>query len=397
MTPSATPHIPAPHPEVRRCIAEIREPALHLLGELVACDSYCHNKAGVDRVGDLVTAAMPACFEHQLIPEAVCGDHHIYRHSVPGRLPILLAGHLDTIGARDEGFDCMESRETTLVGPGVADMKGGDVVAIFALRVLERCGLLDDIPVVCIFNGDEELGSPRSHPLFCDMRDKVSAALVFESGGPEGTVVIARKGIQRYRMHITGKGCHFGNLHEAKVSAVLELAHKVLAIEALNREDGSLVTNVGRVEGGLLANCVAGEASLDYELRYWDAALAEEVEGHVQALLASTVVPGCELRNERLSHRPPMQVAPDLYARVRVVAESLGLPAGEEKRGGVSDACWLSHVGIPVVDGLGPLGDCDNTCDEYIVTESLFQRIELTANLLLTLNSDPLTATAGEA
>jgi glutamate carboxypeptidase len=81
-----------------------------------------------------------------------------------------------------------------------------------------------------------------------------------------------------------------------------------------------------------------------------------------------------------------MQPTPEsmrLFNRIVALGQRLGQTIVEEKRGGVSDACWLSYAGIPTVDGLGPLGDNDFTRDEYIVTETLFQRIELTANLLL--------------
>jgi glutamate carboxypeptidase len=90
----------------------------------------------------------------------------------------------------------------------------------------------------------------------------------------------------------------------------------------------------------------------------------------------------------RLSYRPPLQPSAGsraLFERIREIAGRLNQNVAEEKRGGVSDANWLSHAGIPTVDGLGPLGDLDFTDQEYIVKETLFQRIELTAHLLLSL------------
>ena len=375
-----------PRSEIRECIDKLRPEILDWLRLSIACNSYCHNKAGVDEVGRMVAEAMPKSFSHELSSQQTVGDHHVFTQHGNGGRPMVLAGHLDTLCPPDPEFDEMVEDGDLLRGPGVNDMKAGDAVIVWSLRVLESCGLLRDLPMVCIFNGDEELGSPTSNSIFRGMAGQAAFALVFECSAPDGTVVVGRKGIQRFRMKIKGKACHFGNLKESKVSAVEELAHKILAVEGVNRDDGSLVANVGRVEGGLLANCVADHAEMDFEFRYWHRSFETEVREMVNRLSGSVEVTGCRIETERLSHRPPMQpnaASRELYERIRRIGESLGIRIAEEKRGGVSDACWLSYVGVPTVDGLGPLGDHDHTPDEYIVTESLFQRIELTANLLI--------------
>jgi glutamate carboxypeptidase len=86
----------------------------------------------------------------------------------------------------------------------------------------------------------------------------------------------------------------------------------------------------------------------------------------------------------------PTPASRSLFARACGVAQALGLALAEERRGGVSDANWLMYAGVPTLDGLGPVGDLDFTEDEYIVKESLFERIELTAHLLLSLHERPL-------
>jgi len=359
----------------------------------VACNSFSHNKRGVDEVGRMVAEEMPRCFAHEVVKTERLGDHHLYTHKGPGGLPIVLAGHLDTLCPEDPSFNCVVEQGEKLIGPGVNDMKGGDVVILWTLKALEQCGLLAQLPLVCIFNGDEELGSPTSHHLFSGMRGKASAAFVFENGAPHGTVVVGRKGISRYQLHITGGCGHFGNLKGPKASAVQELANKVLAVEALNRADKGLVANVGRVEGGLAANAVAERAMMDFEFRYWDESVEGELRGTMEELAGKATVPGCALRLERLSYRPPMQPTAEAMRLVGLIQElsaAQGQSVVPEKRGGVSDANWLAYAGIPTVDGLGPLGDGDFTRDEYIITETLFQRIELTANLLLAVKDKGL-------
>ena len=377
-----------PNHDIHAFVHDNRAEIPALLREMVTTSSFTHDKAGIDAVGRIVTEHMPPGFEHEHVPNPNGGDHHVFTHPRGGTLPVVLAGHLDTIEVDTPGAPTLTEEGDCLLGPGVNDMKGGVTVILWALKALEASGLLKDLPVTCVFNGDEEQGSPDSCRLFTGMRGRASVGLVFECGGPAGTVVTQRKGITRWRLDIRGQACHFGNLRGPKVSAVEEMARKTLAVEALNRADGSVVANVGRAEGGLLANTVAAHASMDFECRYWRADLEDEVRTTVEDLAASVDVPGCTTELTTLSRRPPMDPSPEarrLFDLVLETAEGLGQRIVEEKRGGVSDACWLAHVGVPTIDGLGPLGDKDHSPDEYILTRSLFDRIELAARLLLAL------------
>ena len=381
-------------PDIRKAVHDAvtanRPRIIDLLSEMVACDSFTHDKAGVDRVGEMVAREMPAGFTHERVVNPNGGDHHLFRRFRPGVKPVVLAGHLDTISSREKGFDHLSAAGNTLTGPGVNDMKGGDVVILWALKTLDSLGLAERLPILCIFNGDEEQGSPDSNRLFTALRGKASAAFVYECGGPSDTVVVQRKGIARYRMRISGTACHFGNLKGPKSSAVEEMARKVLAIEAMNRADGRLVANAGRAEGGLLANCVADRAEIDFEFRYHEDAMAGEVERAVRELAGHVETPGCACEVSQLSRRPamvPTDGSRHLLTIIQNVAREMGRSIGEETRGGGSDAGWLSQAGIPTLDGLGPLGDKDHSPGEYILTESLYDRIELTAHLLLVLSA----------
>jgi len=367
-----------------------RQDILDLLLEMVECNSFSHNQRGVNHMGEIVAREMPAGFSHEVVSQDTLGDHHIFSQVKKGGLAVILAGHLDTLCPEDEGFCSLYNHGDRLLGPGVNDMKSGNLVLIWSLRVLAELGVLSDIPVVCIFNGDEELGSPTSHALFSGMKGKVALALVFECGGPDGTVVTTRKGINRYRLRITGEANHFGNLKGAKISAVEEAAHQALALEALNSTEAGLAVNVGRIEGGLAANACAEHATLDFEYRYWQTEVGKQAAKRVDTITSTTHVPGCCLDREALSHRPPMLATPEsmrLFEMIVSLGAELGQPIIEEKRGGVSDACWLAHAGIPTIDGLGPLGDLDFTPREYILRESLFQRIELVSELLVAIRA----------
>lgn len=373
-------------PEIHTLTQQNRDNFLALLTKLVNQNSFSRNPEGVNLTGEIIRQAMPPGFKYEFQTNRLGVKHHTFSQLQDQRPAIVLAGHIDTLCPLDPSFDRLFDEGETLRGPGVNDMKGGDVVLIGALQILHQCNLLSDLPLICVFNGDEELGSPTSYPIFTDLKNRAALALVFECGGPADTVVTTRKGIMRYRLHIKGKPNHFGNLREIKVSAIEELAHKILTVEAFNKPDGSVAANVGKIEGGIAANAVAPAASMDFEVRYWDPKLEKKILPAIEALTSDIKVNGCAVTLQRLSYRPAMQPTPEsmrIFDLIVKRGQTLGMNITEEKRGGVSDACWLAHVGIPVIDGLGPLGDHDFTPAEYITKETLFSRIELTANLLL--------------
>ncbi len=371
--------------KIRKLIAAERSQIIDFLRRLVSCNSFSRHKAGVDQCGAIVREGMPNCFQYELVSENTLGNHHIYRSHPVDVLPILLVGHLDTLCPEEPAFNTLSERGDRLLGPGVNDMKGGLTVLIWSLKILERLGILERFPLLCVFNGDEELGSPSSTAkIFQSLAGKVKLAYVFECGGPAGTVVTTRKGNLRYRLHITGKANHFGNLQERKISAVAEAAHKILALEALNGPDTA--ANVGFVAGGLAANAVAEHCQLEFEARNWDLASQERTRVAIQRIINNPSIAGVSLRSEEMSFRPPMTpsaTAREMFELVVACGKELQEDIIEEKRGGLSDGNWLSHIGIPALDGLGPLGDGDFTTSEYIRTDTLFQRIELFTNVLL--------------
>jgi glutamate carboxypeptidase len=372
-------------------VAKNRLKILRFLKSMVDGNSFVTNVAGVNKIAGLIAATMPRGFKHEAVSSGPYARHHCYFHLRTARPTIVLAGHMDTLCPLESPFQRMREEGRKMIGPGTCDMKGGLTVLIWSLKILEEQGLLDPLSLICLFNSDEEFGSPTSWKIFTGMRGKADYGLVFEAGGPGNTVVTTRKGVTRYRLNIEGKASHFGCLQGRKTSAILELAHKILAIEALNRKDGTLVANAGKAEGGLAANKVADKAAMDFEARYWTPAMERKAEKKIRKICSHTAVPGTRPKLNMLSFRPPMQPSSatlSLFRLVKQTVKELGLPAiNEEQRGGVSDANWLSYAGIPTIDGLGPIGDLDFTDNEYLVTESLFERIKLVTHLLLKLGN----------
>lgn len=371
--------------EIKAIVGSLKKDLLVLLDELVAINSYSHNAAGVNHVAEEVGGALPSPLELKGVTSSNTEKLWTCRCGPAGEDPILLVGHLDTVfppGTFDRG---MISQDPYLHGPGVADMKGGLAVIVGALWALDRLKALPKIPLALAFNGDEEIGSPNSGHILEELARSCRLGFVFECGGPDSSVVTSRRGLRRYSLKIKGKAGHAGNIQAAKQSAVVELARQILKLEALNDLEAGLSVNVGRVKGGTATNIIPAEAEAELEVRFLNQEQGDEVEDRMQKLANSSQKFGLETNVVRGRARPPMELTPgtaQLFQKVIQVAARNQIILSEEARWGASDANLLAAVGLPTIDGLGPVGEMDHSEDERIVKDSLFQRVELLVHLL---------------
>jgi glutamate carboxypeptidase len=264
-------------------------------------------------------------------------------------------------------------------------MKGGIAVILGALWALDDLKVLPKIPILLAFNGDEEIGSSGSGQKLKELARSCRLGFVFECGGPNGSVVTCRRGLRRYLLKIRGKSGHAGNLQSDKQSAVVELAHQILKLEALNDLEAGLSVNVGWVKGGTAANVVAGEAEAELEVRFFSQRQGDEVEERMQHLASTPQGLGMESDLVKHHSRPPMEhtlAATHLFQQVYRTAERIQTILSQETRWGASDANLLAAAGLPTIDGLGPVGEMDHSENERIIKDSLFQRVELLVHLL---------------
>lgn len=367
------------------------EPAMFsLLQDLVLQESYTLDKNGVDSVGRLIQDALKECgmaLEKEKRDDL--GDHLIFHSAgcatspIP---PILLVGHMDTVFPPEMKFNWYHDDDTRINGPGVIDMKGGLVTALFAIKALFHTGLLDTIPITFICNSDEEKGSPTSKELLRREANRSLLALVFECGGTNGELVTGRKGKLGFHIKVEGQAGHAAFAGKYKASAVLELAHKIIAIEKLNDPEKELVVNVGMINGGIGPNTVAEKAEAHVDCRY-----STDEDGQYCINQINKIV-----KNSRVQRTGSMWDIPATRTIMKATdqnrkllhlfydrAKLLNLSTGEEIRSGVSDANTLAGCGIPVLDGLGPVGGHDHSDREYMIKESLPARTKLTAIGLL--------------
>ncbi|MGD8372392.1 MAG: M20/M25/M40 family metallo-hydrolase, partial [Syntrophobacterales bacterium] len=207
--------------EVKKIIGSLKGDLLVLLDKMVAINSYSHNTAGVVQVAQVAGQALPSPLQLQSL--TISGKETLWtcRHGPSGKDPILLVGHLDTVFPPGTFEGSMVFQDSYLLGPGVADMKGGLVVILGALRVLEHLNLLTKIPLLLAFNGDEEIGSACSGHELEELARSSRLGFVFECGGPDGSVVTSRRGLRRYLLEIQGEAGHSGTYQGAKESAVV--------------------------------------------------------------------------------------------------------------------------------------------------------------------------------
>jgi glutamate carboxypeptidase len=265
-------------------------------------------------------------------------------------------------------------------------MKGGLVVGIYALKALAAEGVLTKIPVKFLLNSDEEIGSPVSKDIIFAEAKQSSMAFVLEAAGMKGQMVTGRKGRLGIRLTVTGKAGHAAFAGPEKASAVLALAHKIVQLEALNGQPLGLTVNVGQIGGGIAPNSVPEEAWAQVDVRFEDNETKSIFQNQFDTIVEDSTVKGTRTVSEIVSQRPPMEASKknrSLFRVAKRLAHEMGVFLEEEFRSGGSDANLIAAVGIPVLDGLGPVGDLDHSDQEFMIKESLVQRCRLLVHLLL--------------
>lgn len=357
---------------------------LRLLEKAVCINSYTWNKKGAESVAALFEAELGDLGMHiDKHKHRQVGDTLVARTQAAVQKDhkcLLYCGHLDTVFPPEMNFSCFEQYSDHIRGPGVIDMKGGLVAAVYALKALQAMDLLHTMPVTFVINADEEVGSPFSTPVIELEAAKSAVAFVFECSGLAGEAVVSRKGKLGCTVTCTGRAGHVGQADSQKPSAIAALAHTIIELEKLNAPERSITCNVGTISGGTSPNTVPETAEAAVDCRCATLEDLALLEKNIQEIVKASPIPGVVIRAEIKSKRSPMAQSPasqKLFSVVAQCAHTLELPFSAETRGGVSDANTIAALNVPVLDGLGPSGDCDHSSREYMLTHSLHQRSAL--------------------
>ena len=388
-----------PDSEIATWLATQQDAMLALLREMVDIDSGSYNKPGIDAVGAVIRRFLEG---HGLtvhtLPQSRHGD--CLRATIPGQAPsgnsggnIVLMGHRDTVFPDHEAQRRpFTIRDGIAYGPGVADMKAGLTMNCFILAAFAKFGGAP-APLVGLFTGDEEIGSPEGRPVI--ETEARGARVVFNSepGRVSGNVVTGRKGGVFMGFRITGKAAHSGGNFTAGISAIEELAHKIQAIHALTDLDRGITLNVGLVSGGQSVNTVAPWAEGQIDLRYVEPADKDDIMARLAAIIERSFVPGTRsdlaVRGEflPLTQTPAAKRLFELYVDA---AAASGFRTAGEFTGGCADSGFTAAVGAPTICAVGPVGGNAHSPEEFLRIDSLVPRAQACARAIMQLDRSAL-------
>jgi len=377
-------------PDFLRFFQQHQDEMLAFLTRMVEHESPTLDKGSVDRYGAFICDAFQSVgMSLETIPQAEYGDHHRLALDPPGgaseagQLTILC--HLDTVWALGElARQPIRVEGNRMYGPGIYDMKGGTLLALYALKALAAEGVTARRRIVVLLTSEEEIGSPTSRAAIEDEARRSAYVLCLEAPmAPHGALKTARKGVGRFNLTIGGRAAHAGVDPTKGISAVTELANQILALNALNDHAVGTTVNVGVVSGGTRANVVPAEATAEIDLRVATLAEADRV---IPAILGLTpTVPGATVTITGGLNRPPMErtaAIGALFARARDLGAAFGHEVTETSTGGGSDGQFAAALGIPTLDGLGIVGDGAHALTEHILVDTIPARGALLAVLL---------------
>lgn len=356
---------------------------LALLEDIVNIDGGSYDKAGVDAVGVRLRKFLEeqgiAC---ETIANEDFGDALRATVGGPSNSAIMLMGHRDTVFPKGEPTRRPFRIENGMAfGPGVADMKAGLVMNAFVLAAFKKFGGAPS-PLVGLFTSDEEIGSPACRPIIEAEARRARAVFNSEPGRPSGNVVSGRKGGVFMKMEITGKAAHSGGNYAEGISAIEELARKIIALHAITDLTKGTTVNVGLVSGGQTVNTVAPWAKCEIDLRYVTPPNREDAIARIARIVETANVPGTSARLEIAGEFKPLVEGPEnkrLLDHYAACAIDLDIKVAGEFTGGCADSGFTSGVGTPTVCAVGPIGGKAHTPDEFLVVDSIVPRAQTLA------------------
>ena len=356
--------------------------------DLVRLESPSTDKAAVDRCGAAVEQQLVSMGgDVRRLRQDARGDHLRAEWS-GGQSQVLLLGHFDTVWQvgtlqrmplrRDDG---------RLHGPGVFDMKAGIGVAMLAVRALHALAAAPLPRIVMLWTSDEELGSQTSRGAIEEEARRSAAVLVLEPSLPGGGAKTSRKGVGEFELAVHGVSAHAGVDPGKGASAISEIVRQIIAVEALRDLPRGISVNVGRLEGGSRANVVPDFASAKIDVRVPTLADAARIDAALRGLQPQNPATRLELTGG--VERPPFERSPGvarLYEQAKEAAAALGRDLPEGGTGGGSDGNFTGALGVPTLDGLGPMGDGAHALHEHVIEADLPWRAALVATLLTRLH-----------
>lgn len=351
------------------------------LESIVNINSYTKNKIGVDLVGQKMTSWLePLGFTLFTHKKENIGNHLFFSSKKKSGKKILLLGHNDTVFPPNS-FEGFSQDETWVYGPGVCDMKGGNIVALQSLRNIHKIdNEIYNIDFLLV--SDEETGSDDSKELTSSIAKNYDYCFVFEAAGQNMEVLTQRKGVGTFTITIEGLASHAGNHYDKGIDANLEASYKLQELVKLTNLQLQTTVNVGKINGGIGANTISPKCELLLEIRYTTNDEKIRVLNALNKITNTSYVSGTISTLTGSIQRDVMQENTNQLELIKELETITNFKILTEKRGGVSDANIVASCGVTTLDGFGPFGDGDHTIKERALKSSFESRIDFTTKIL---------------
>lgn len=379
--------------QIAAAVDHNNDPALALLERVVNINSGTMNFEGVRQVGDIFKAEFDALgFTTRWIDGAPFkrAGHLIAEHAGSGPR-ILLIGHLDTVFERDSPFQKFERiTPTTAKGPGIIDMKGGDVIIIYAMKALKDAGLLDRLNVVVVMTGDEEDSGDPLELARKPLRDAAAGAgiaLGFEDGSADPRrAVTARRGVSGWELRVKGTPAHSSQIFREEVGAgaIYEMARILDGFRQKLSGEALLTLNPGVQLGGTSVdfdsvqlrgtasgktNVVAEHAVASGDLRTISREQLEKARATMKAIVAAHLPKtSAEITfSDGYPGMAPTEGNTKLLQMYDRASRDLGfgpVEATDPRSAGAADISFVASDMKMALDGIGLMGHDDHTAGE---------------------------------
>ena len=308
-------------------------------------------------------------------------------------IQVLLVGHMDTVFPLSHSFQTPKKLdENTLLGPGVADMKGGILVMLTALQAYEASNHSNQLGWRVILNADEETGSHGSAETLVQAAAKADLGLIYEPALADGTLSRARKGSGNFTVVATGQAAHAGREYDQGRNAIMGLYSAPQKLAQLTELENGITVNIARISGGTAFNVVPAAAVLQFNVRCQSVDQQLELDAKMKAVIHETAQQSeVALEISGGFSRPPKSISPANQLLMDWVVESgkqLDIDVQFKDTGGCCDGNNLAAVGVPNVDTLGVLGGQIHTADEFMLINSLTERAKLSLNILQKISKE---------
>ena len=352
------------------------------LEKLVNTNSFSANISGLHSVSDLLTDIAKGHgieLDKKIIAEDPTRRPHLIYENKQRDDFYAFIGHFDTVHPPDSDFNKLVESGENWIGPGVNDMKNGLLIALYTLVILKELLPLEQIPLKILFNSDEEISSPVSKHIIEAELKNAKGGFVFESGRVPGDMIVTtRKGVIGLDIDVIGKPSHAGESPSTGINAIVDAATVIDKLNSLNGVAAGVSVQCTEITGGTARNVIPDRCHIGVDIRVPDLEKQAQTLGDVALILEDKNLVNSQIQYKINVKRPPFvktEKSAKLIEMYINKASDLGFQIQETSSGGVSDANNLSSFGVPVIDGLGALGNFPHTKKEYMVKQSLLDRL----------------------